>query len=302
MSPKARTGWWCAAAAGLGLALCPQRALAEEKLGAITSGEEEGVFEDPTPRLLSEVARVTLGIEPRVDGETLLGLSLSSSLGQGVPPFGDGMAFGLVGLEENVLSKGLGSLHLRTHLGIGFGSNRIYGISEQTLDCGVRIPFGTLPLGLYARAGLDVGAYGDSRLYTSRVTLPYGRVGVQWMGRRSMLEIGAAGGAVLVGRFNVGDDGSRTYAGTSEIGPTVLLTTPILQLSGELRRIGAERTGTGEPVVLARGMACGAMRGFGLGICMQVSYGVGDVLRREERTQVEATSFFGGMTVGYLVE
>lgn len=288
-------GWACL----LLLGLVPRLASAED---APVEAEEEGVFEDPTPRLLSEISRVTLGIVPRVDGETVLGLSLSSSLGQGVPPFGDGLAFGLAGLEENVLSNGLGSLHLRTHLGIGFGSNRIYGISEQTLDCGVRLPFGPLPLGLYARGGLDVGAYGDSRLYTSRVTLPYGRVGVQWMGRKSMIELGAAGGLVLVGRFNVGDDGVRTYAGTTEIGPTVLVTTPVLQLSGELRRIGAESSGSGEPVVLARGMACGSMRGFGVGICMQVSYGVGDVLRREDRSQVEATSIFGGMTLGYLVE
>jgi len=263
---------------------------------------EEGIFEDPQPRLLSELARVTLGIEPRVDGETALGLSLGASLGQGVPPYGDGLAFGLAGLEENVLSHGLGSLHLRTHLGIGFGSNRIYGIAEQTLDLGVRLPFGASPLGLYVRGGTDVGAYGDSRLYTSRITLPYGRVGVQWMGRKSMVELGAGGGALLLGRFNVGDDGVRSLSGTYEIGPTLLVTTPVLQLSGELRRIGAETSGTGQPVVLARAMACGSMRGFGLGLCMQASYGTGDVFRREERIQVEATSFFGGLTVGYLVE
>lgn len=290
---RARTLW------ALLIGLLPAVATAED---SSTSESEEGVFEDPTPRLLSEIARVTIGVIPRVDGETVLGLSLGSSLTQRVPPYGDGMAFGLAGLEENVLSRGLGSLHLRTHLGVGFGSNRIYGISEQTLDGGVRIPFGPLPLGVYARLGVDAGAYGDSRLYTSRVTLPYGRAGVQWMGKKSMIELGAAGGAVLVGHFNVGDDGARRLSSTAEIGPTLLVTTPVLQLSGELRRIGAGSTGTGEPVVLARAMACGSMRGFAVGICMQASYGVGDVLRREDRSQVEASSFFGGMTLGYLVE
>lgn len=259
-------------------------------------------YEDKPPRLLAELSRVTLGASPRVDGDTVLGLSLGASLTQGVPPFGDGEAFGLAGLEENVFSHGLGSLHLRTALGVGFGSSRIYGVSEQTLDGGLRIPFGRLPLGLYARVGIDAGAYGDSRLYTSRITLPYGRVGLQWMGASTLVEVGAAGGAVLLGQFNVGDDGVRRLDGTSEIGPTLLVTTRALVFSGELRRIGADYETFGEAVLLARGMACGTLRGFGVALCMQASYGSGNVLRTSDVTRVDATSFFGGMTVGYLAE
>lgn len=269
---------------------------------AFADDDDSEAYEDTPPRLLAEISRVTIGLSPRVDGDTVLGLSLGSSLVQGVPPYGDGEAFGLVGLEESVLSYGMASVHLRTGLGVGFGSSRIYGVGEQTLDAGLRIPFGTLPLGLYARVGIDAGAYGDSRLYTSRVTLPYGRAGVQWMGKTALVELGAAGGAVLLGRFNVGDDGVRTLSGATEIGPTLLVTTRIVELSGELRRIDASNTGSGQPVLLARGMACGTLRGFGLALCMQASYGRGDVMRRGDRSTVAASSFFGGITVGYLVE
>lgn len=287
------------AVASLVVALVPGLAWAQHEPEPDPDPE---AYEDKPPRLLAEISRVTLGIVPRVDGDTVIGLSLGASLTQGVPPFGDGEAFGLAGLEENVFSHGLGSLHLRSALGVGFGSSRIYGVGEQTLDGGLRIPFGPLPIGLFARIGIDAGAYGDSRLYTSRVTLPYGRVGLQWMGRSSLVEVGAAGGAVLLGQFNVGDDGVRRLDGTSEIGPTLLVTSRVFELSGELRRIGADYKTFGEPVLLARGMACGMLRGFGLALCMQASYGMGNVLRTTDIVRVDATSFFGGMTVGYLAE
>lgn len=273
----------------------PAGALADERRPG-----DDPLDTDP-PRFLAEMIRVVFGFSPRVDGDTVIGLYLGASQGQGVPPYGDGVAFGLSGLSEAVLSHGMFSLHTRTALGAGFGSNRIYGVSEQTLDAGIRLPFGGSPLGVYARGGLDVGAYGDSRLYTSRVALPYGRVGLQWVGDDYLLEAGAAGAPVLAGRFNVGDDGVRTLSGAAEVGPTLLLTTPMLTVSGELRRIGADETG-GPPMWLGRASACGALRSFSIGMCMHFSYGEGDVLQRESRDVVNASSFFGGWTVGYLVE
>lgn len=259
-------------------------------------------LEGRPPRLLAEIVRVTLGVNPRVDGDTLIGLHLGAALGQGVPPFGDGEAFGFYGLSESVFSQGLVSVHARSALAVGFGSNRIFGVSEQTLDGGLCLPMGSMPLGLYARVGLDASAFGDSRLYTSRVSLPYGRAGLQWKGQDALVELGAAGGAVIAGRFNVGDDGVRPLGGTSEIGPTLFVATEALSLSAEVRRLAAEDTGTGDPVLLARGMACGTLRGFGVGLCMQLAYGEGDVFRRDVRLDVPARSFFGGWTVGYLVE
>ena len=255
----------------------------------------------PPPRLLSEIMRVLLGWIPRVDGDILVGLNLGASLTEGVAPFGDGETFGLIGLEENVMSGGILSVHLRTNLGIGFGTSRIYGASEQTLDGGVRIPFGSSPLGFYTRAGLDVGAYGDSRYYVSRVSLPYGRAGFQYMGRHTLVEVGAAGGAVLAGRFNVGDDGVGPMSHTTEVGPTVLVTSKLVDLSGEVRRVGPDPS-SGHETWLARGMACGTLRGFGVILCSQAAYANGYLVNRPTHATVHASSFFGGLTVGYLVE
>ncbi len=257
--------------------------------------------EESNPRYLEGVVEDILGVKPRIDGETVIGLYFGSSQGQGVPPYGHGIAFGLSGVSEQLLSHGLFSLHTRTALGAGFGSNRIHGVSEQTLDVGARLPIGDLPLGVFARVGTDASAYGDSRLYTSRVALPYGRIGLSWLGRSSTIELAASGGYVVGGRFNVGDDGVRVLTGAAEFGPAMMLNTRHVLLSGELRRIDGVETGVA-PMWLGRAMACGLLRSYSIGLCMHFSYGAGEVFQREERIRTEATSFFGGWTVGYLVE
>lgn len=257
--------------------------------------------EEGTPRFLEGVIEDVIGIKPRIDGETVIGLYLGAAQTQGVPPFGYGIAFGLSGVSELLLSHGVFSMHSRTALGAGFGSNRIHGVSEQTLDAGLRVPIATDRLGVFARVGIDANAYGDSRLYTSRVALPYGRIGLSWLGRSSTLELAATGGYLVGGRFNVGDDGVRILSGAAEVGPALMLSTRHVMLTGELRRIDAVTPGD-TPMWLGRAMACGLLRSYSIGMCMHFSYGAGEVFQREERVRTDASSFFGGWTVGYLVD
>lgn len=70
----------------------------------------------------------------------------------------------------------------------------------------------------FLRLGLRGWIWGNNELYSSFLEIPQAQLGAHWTAGSTVLEIAGRSGAVLVGRYNTGDEAHRKLGGNLEVG------------------------------------------------------------------------------------
>jgi hypothetical protein len=194
-------------------------------------------------------------------------------------------------------SADISSLHFITHFGLGGGTGGVEGSLGRFIFVGARANVGENH-GPFARLGLGGELLGNRKLYFSRLELPMGEVGWQYLNDRTVLELGARGGAILSGRYNTGDAATRELNASFEWGGYAAAHASFGRLDVSFSRIEARDTTPNTPLHVVRGIGCLHVADS-IGICADGAYFSGDVLIGNPGLPSLSRSFDVGLMVGF---
>lgn len=175
---------------------------------------------------------------------------------------------------------------------IGFGGKSIQGGISNAVAGGVRAPVGKNH-GVVLRGGIEGGIFGNKYLWNSHLELPQLQLGYQWLVPRSVAELAAKGGYVLLGRHNTGDAGTRDTGGSFEVGGIAATHIGALDLRASYTRIFVRHGGS--PVDLLEGNFCG--HASPLVVCTDVRYELGDARLPDDSLRPTHITYVG-ITLG----
>jgi hypothetical protein len=191
------------------------------------------------------------------------------------------------------------TLHAITHFGLGGGTGGVEGSLGGFIFAGLRAPVGDHH-GPFARIGIGGELLGNRKLYFSRLELPMAEAGWQYLNDRTVLELGARGGAILAGRYNTGHAANRELNASFEWGGYAAAHSSFGRLDVSLSRIEARDATPNTPVHVLRGVACVFVADT-VGICADGSYFSGDVLIGNPGVPSLSQAFDIGLMVGLTV-
>jgi hypothetical protein len=136
---------------------------------------------------------------------------------------------------------------------------------------------------------------GNDALYGSLLELPQVQLGYQYRHARTLLEIGATGGPVLVGRSRIADTERRVLGSGFEYGGYLAVQLPWVRLGASISRLPVKHEGD-HPVDVAEGTLCGHLHR--LALCTDARVTVSEARRAADDPLRETRSFYGGLTLG----
>ncbi len=188
-----------------------------------------------------------------------------------------------------------GTTHGSLHWVLGGGQAGFEGKLAGEIDFGYRIDV-TEQTGPFGRAGFDGRMQGNDQLYFSALELPRLQLGWQYLGGKTLVEAGARGGAVLVGRYNPHDEGRRALSGF-EYGAFATAQIDWLRMEGTVYGIDSRKTLNGRAVDVGRASIC-AVAGK-VGICGDWMFLRGDADLGPNAGGVQtAMSTYAGVSIG----
>jgi len=196
---------------------------------------------------------------------------------------------------EGYAQDGWVSVHRLQYASLGGGSGGLEGELGGLIEGGARIPLGGRH-GVVVRGGVQAYLGGNDTLYSSLLELPRGAVVYQLLSRRVLLEAGAQGGLVLLGRYDAGDDAGRALGVSFDWGAYLALQHAPVRLNAGLMRIEARSTGSGRPVDILGGTLC--TYAGKLALCTDARYLRGDLGGPEGARHEGAESFYLGFMIG----
>lgn len=178
---------------------------------------------------------------------------------------------------------------------IGGGGAGFEGTMQGGWAGGVRL---SLPPnrrhGPFVRLGFFGYLRGNNDFYGSLIELPQLQLGYQYQNGKTVLELGATGGAVLVGRSRTGDAERRVLGHGFERGGYVAIQLPWLRLGASAMRLPVhDRLST--PVDVVEGTLCARLHGVAL--CTDARATVTDAFTAPG-TSTEVTSVYAGLSLG----
>jgi len=206
--------------------------------------------------------------------------------------------------SEQYKTTGLWAVRAASHAALGGGTAGVEGSLGGTIAGGIRVPVADTH-GPIARIGLGGELMGNSRFYFSRIALPIGEVGYQYLEGRTVFEFGVRGAPVLTGRYNTGHVTRRETNGL-EGGAYLAAHTSFGRLDANfMHMVPSERDNLGHNINVVRGSACGYVRDR-VAICLDgmfidggASYSLVDAgVLRTQATNAQA--LYAGLTVGVL--
>lgn len=207
----------------------------------------------------------------------------------------DGRDFGAVlsGRTEGYAQDGWVSVHRLQWGSIGWGEGGFEAELGGLLEGGPRIKISGRH-GVVFRGGLQAYLGGNRRIYSSLLEIPRALAAYQLLSRRVLLEAGFQGGLVLLGCYNAGDELGRRLGIAPDWGAFASFQRAPARLSMSFTRVEARFSGSGRPVDMVGGLACGFVGK--LSLCTDARYWRGDLdgsrLVRKEGVE---TFYFGLM-------
>ncbi|MGC4065739.1 MAG: hypothetical protein QM784_14035 [Polyangiaceae bacterium] len=161
---------------------------------------------------------------------------------------------------------------------------------------GVRIPITeSRRHGPVARLGMYGYLLGNDALYGSLLELPQLQVGYQYGHARTLVELGATLGPVLVGRSRIADTERRVLGSGFESGGYVAVQLPWARLGASFTRLPV-KDASDRSVDVAQGTLCGHLQRLALCTDARITWtearGGADEQWRDTR------SVYGGITLG----
>ena len=151
---------------------------------------------------------------------------------------------------------------------IGGGSAGFEGGLGGELAFGLRVPFAKQH-GPVARIAIEGFLMGNDSFYSSRLVLPKGEFGYQFLDRELLVEAAATAGPVLAGAFNVSDAPDRSLTGTFAVGGHLALGFRVAHLELVVNRLDSGDFQLGELNEIV-GSLCGLPSVFA--ICADARY------------------------------
>jgi hypothetical protein len=179
--------------------------------------------------------------------------------------------------------------------GLGGGTGGVEGGLGLHLAGGFRAPFGD-EHGPLVRVGGGGEFWGNDRFYFSRLELPSGEAGYQYLSGSTLFEITGRVAPILGGRYNVGDGARRETSSGYEWGASAVVHTSFGRLDLTYSRLETPTRTLDTPIDVLRGDVCGYIGHFG--ICGNAHFIRGDV-DLPTHTVSRATTLYGGVTLGY---
>lgn len=221
-------------------------------------------------------------------------LSTTRVHGSDADDTGLGMALTLWGQSSRYAAYRTFSFRDRSFAFIGGGALGFEGGIGGDLATGVRAPFGRYH-GPVLRLGLRGHLLGNDKLYTSMLEIPQVQIGYQFLRNDEAFEIAGRAGAVLIGRFNTGDDAERKLGKSMEVGGHMGLHFDPVHLEIEHAHVLLQRD-LGD-VDLASAQLCSDA--WVLQLCVDARVGRGDaVVPGIGALPGPVTSYYGGFGVG----
>ena len=188
-----------------------------------------------------------------------------------------------------------GTTHGAMYFVLGGGQAGFEGALAGTVDFGYRLPIAE-DHGPFGRIGFDGRLQGNDLYYFSILELPRGSVGYQYLKGKTVVELGARGGAVLAGLYDPADDGRRKLNGF-EWGAFAAAQAEFFRLDVSAMRIEARKTLNGTPVDVGRASLCG-VKGKA-GACFDAMLFRGDADMRANDGEIQSTTTaYLGLTLG----
>lgn len=188
-----------------------------------------------------------------------------------------------------------GTTHGSMSFVLGGGEAGFEGALGGTIDIGYRLPIAE-DHGPFGRIGFEGRLQGNDLLYFSMLELPRLTLGWQYAEGKTVVEIGARGGAVLAGLYDPAEDGRRKLNGY-EWGGFVSAQADFLRLDVSAIRIEARKTLNGTPVDVGRASFCAV--GHKVGVCLDGMAFRGDAEMRANDGGIHSTkSLYLGLTLG----
>jgi len=186
-----------------------------------------------------------------------------------------------------------------SHFALGGGTGGVEGSLGGFVTGGVRAPLGEAH-GLFARVGFGGELLGNSQFYFSHIDLPLGEVGYGFERGRYLFEVGGRISPTLTGRYNTGDAARRELGSSFSWSPYFVSRGRYSRFEGSFTRFETRQDVPGTPVNVARGAACAYAADL-IAICLEGMYFAGkEAPVASTAAAMEATAFYGGVTVGLL--
>jgi hypothetical protein len=224
----------------------------------------------------------------------MVGLRVSSTRVQGSDRdrSGAGLGLQLAGHNQSYYARGGFSWRSATFFLIGGGSRGFEGAIGGDVAWGYRPPVSRTH-GPFVRAGLRGWLLGNQDLYSSYFELPQIQLGYGWLNKGNAVEIGGRGGAVLIGRYNTGADGTRKLGDAFELGGYAAAHLEPVHLEVGLTHVMPDSRPGGD-VDMIDGRVCGEA-GF-LWLCVDGRYYRGQNLFPAGQGVVDA--MYAGFSIG----
>ncbi|NUQ77771.1 MAG: hypothetical protein HUU21_29900 [Polyangiaceae bacterium] len=276
---------------------CPSVSFAQVKADSPDSHDDE--FEDrPRPVRLAELEAASREAEFVASGARLSvgGVRAGSLTIRGSDA--DGRALGAVfsGRTEGYAQDGWVSVHRLQWASIGWGEGGFEGELGGLLEGGPRLKLWGRH-GVVFRGGLQAYFGGNEMLYSSLLELPRVVAAYQLLSRRVLLEAGFQGAFVLLGCYNAGEEFGRRLGLAPNWGAFASFQRAPARISVSFSRVEAHFSGSGRPVDMAGGLACGFVGK--LSLCTDARYWRGDLdgprLTRKENVETFYFGFMAGL-------
>jgi hypothetical protein len=202
----------------------------------------------------------------------------------------------LWGEGEDYTHRGMWSARGMHKLGIGGGGAGFEGTLMGGWAGGVRLPVGASH-GPVLRAGLLGAIRGNDMFYDSLLELPQLQLGYQYLRGKTVLELGATTGAVLVGRHRTGEMVRRIVGAGFEVGGYAALQLPWLRLGAAATQLPTNDE-LSTPVRVAEGNLCALLSP--IAICADARATIADAVVSPGAAPSEVRSMYAGLSVGML--
>lgn len=256
---------------------------------------DEEIEEQPRTVLLADIDAASKAAEFVASGGELSvgGVRAGSLTVSGGDADGRSLGAVLSARSEGYAQDGWVSVHRLQWASIGWGEAGFEAEFGGLLEGGPRIKLHGRH-GVVFRGGIQAYLGGNQRLYSSLLELPRAVVAYQLLSRRVLLEAGFQGGFVILGCYNAGEELGRSLGISPDWGALASFQRAPVRLSASYMRVEARWSGSGRPVDVLGGTACGYVGR--LAMCTDVRYYRGDLdgPRLVRREGVE-TFYFGFM-------